>query len=158
MTVSSLAEAVAAVPDPELPHVTIGDLGIVRRVQELGGAVEVTITPTYSGCPATEVIGSQILEVLHALGVEEATVSVELSPTWTSDWITEEGRRKLRDAGITPPGPAPDPLAVSVELTVRCPRCDSRRTQRLSAFGSTPCKAPYRCLECLEPYEHFKAF
>jgi ring-1,2-phenylacetyl-CoA epoxidase subunit PaaD len=135
------------VPDPELPVVTIADLGILRDVRERpGGGFEVTITPTYSGCPAMDAIRDDIRRVLPG-----ATVTTVLSPPWSSDWITEEGRRKLREHGISPPG-----AAVSLTLSARCPRCGSLRTRLVSRYGSTACKALFACADCLEPFDHVK--
>ena len=148
--------------DPEVPALSLPDLGVVREVRERGegegGGLEVVLTPTYSGCPATEVIEASVREALVAAGLGPVQVTRRLAPAWTTDWISDEGRRKLRDYGIAPPG------AVAAEATVRfrprgvaCPRCGSTQTERLSAFGSTACKALYRCLACREPFEHFKA-
>jgi ring-1,2-phenylacetyl-CoA epoxidase subunit PaaD len=148
--------ALAAVPDPELPALSVLDLGLVRELRELDdGALEVTLTPTYSGCPATEVIEAAVLDALAPLG--PARARTRLAPAWTSDWISEEGRRKLREYGIVPPGPASEAAApIRLHRRLACPRCASRRTERLSAFGATACKALYRCLDCREPFEHFK--
>ncbi|MEU6710198.1 1,2-phenylacetyl-CoA epoxidase subunit PaaD [Nonomuraea sp. NPDC046802] len=137
----------AAIPDPELPVVTLGDLGILRDVRHTpDGGIEVLITPTYSGCPAMDAIRDDLRRALPGV-----TVTTVLSPPWTTDWITEEGRRKLREHGISPPG-----RAVMVALTVRCPRCGSPRTRLVSRYSSTACKAHYVCRECLEPFDHVK--
>ena len=146
--------AVAAVVDPEIPVLTIDDLGILRDVRVDGDRVEVDLTPTYSGCPATEVIRRDVESALRAHGVEDASVRLVLSPAWTTDWMSEEGRRKLHAYGIAPPGPAEHARVRA--LPVRCPQCGSAHTSELSHFGSTPCKALRRCAGCLEPFDHFK--
>lgn len=140
-------EWLARVPDPEIPVLSILDLGIVRDVSVDGG-VTVSLTPTYSGCPATEVIESSVLAALEEQGVESIEIKRVLSPPWTTDWITAEGRKKLHDYGIAPPVPANHSIA--------CPQCGSLHTERVSEFGSTPCKASWRCLDCLEPFDYFK--
>jgi ring-1,2-phenylacetyl-CoA epoxidase subunit PaaD len=156
-------DVLAGVPDPEIPVVSVVDLGIIRRV-EFGddGAVRIGVSPTYSGCPATAVIKHDIVQALRQAGFGGATAFDVLSPPWTSDWISDEGRRKLSEYGIAPPTPygasgaarARSLAASDRELT--CPRCGSPATERLSEFGSTPCKALYRCTSCLEPFDHFK--
>ena len=154
-------EAAAAVPDPELPMMTLADLGILRDVTADGDAVVVTITPTYSGCPAMREIAHDLRFQLGRAGFADVTVRTALAPPWTSDWITAEGRRKLHDAGIAPPGPAP---AGPVPLTlgparrhpVSCPRCGSADTTQTAAFSGTACKALYRCEACREPFEYVK--
>ena len=140
-------EWLARVPDPEIPVLSILDLGIVRDVSVDGG-VTVSLTPTYSGCPATEVIESSVLAALEEQGVESIEIKGVLWPPWTTDWITVEGRKKLHDYGIAPPVPANHSIA--------CPQCESLHTERVSEFGSTPCKASWRCLDCLEPFDYFK--
>ncbi|WP_432994920.1 1,2-phenylacetyl-CoA epoxidase subunit PaaD [Dactylosporangium sp. CA-233914] len=150
----SARETVAAVRDPELRVVTIEELGILRDVAERGGRVTVTITPTYSGCPAMDTIRADIAAALHADGYPDVAVDTTLTEPWTSDWITPAGREKLAAAGITPPSPA---RAVSLTLSVRCPRCGSPQTEELSRFGATACKALWRCRACREPFERVKA-
>jgi ring-1,2-phenylacetyl-CoA epoxidase subunit PaaD len=152
----------AEVPDPEVPALSVCDLGIVREVRADDGGTSVVLTPTYSGCPATEVIADSIRQALDAAGLGPVQISHRLAPAWTTDWISAEGRRKLLACGIAPP----DGLravdsggAVPVRIrprNVACPRCGSAQTERLSAFGSTACKAMHRCLACREPFEHFK--
>lgn len=150
-------ELIRDVEDPELPHVTIGDLGIVRSVEVDDGRARVVLTPTYTGCPATEQIRDDVAEAIRAAGYEP-DVRLTMSPAWTTDWITERGRERLRAAGIAPPGPAGAATAtVAVEAPVACPRCGSRRTRLISHFGGTACKASYVCAACAEPFEHFKA-
>ncbi len=149
----------AQVPDPEVPVLSVVDLGIVRAVDVAGGdQVAVTLTPTYSGCPATEVIHDAVVQALKQAGAREVTVTTTLDPPWTTDWISPEAAEKLRAYGIAPPH-----LRAGQAQTlhfhpknVACPRCGSLNTQRLSAFGATACKALHRCLDCLEPFEHFK--
>ncbi len=151
--------ALDGVADPEIPVLSLRDLGIVRGVRVAdGGGIEVELTPTYSGCPATEVIAESVRSAIEAAGLGPATVTHRLAPAWSTDWITPEGRRKLREYGIAPPGGAAAEAGV-VRLRPRnleCPRCGSANTERLSAFGSTACKALHRCLDCREPFEHFK--
>ena len=157
MNGSDPAGAVAAVVDPELRVVTIAELGILRgvRTDPATGAVTVTITPTYSGCPAMDTIRADITMALHAAGHREADVVTQLSPAWSTDDITAEGRAKLAAAGIAPPTPVTSgPVAVA--LSVRCPQCGSPQTEQLSRFGSTACKALWRCRACTEPFEHVK--
>ena len=150
------------VPDPEVPALSVRDLGIVRDVLDHGDGLEVVLTPTYSGCPATEVIERSVLDAIAAAGLGPAQVTLRRAPAWTTDWMSEAGKRKLRDYGIAPPGPAlaegeqPIRIVGRRAEAVDCPRCGSPRTERLSAFGSTACKSLYRCLACREPFEHFK--
>jgi ring-1,2-phenylacetyl-CoA epoxidase subunit PaaD len=153
--------ALRAVTDPEIPVITIEDLGVLRDVT-VGddGRVEVTITPTYSGCPAMDTIRSDVERVLAGQGFAGARVRTVLAPAWTTDWMTEEGRRRLAEAGIAPPRrtAGTPPLGrepVPVEL-VLCPRCGSADTRLVSRFGSTACKALRACNRCLEPFDHFK--
>jgi len=150
------AYAVAAsVVDPELPMLTIADLGILRDVTVEGGVVEVAITPSYSGCPAMATIAVDIETALSREGIANARVRTVLSPAWTSDWLTDAARAKLAAAGIAPPPGAPR-RALFGAVPVSCPRCGSARTEQVSEFGSTACKALYRCLECREPFDAFK--
>ncbi len=152
----------AQVPDPEVPALSLCDLGIVREVTVVGSNVQVVLTPTYSGCPATEVIAQSVLDALKAAGFASVSLTQRLSPPWTTDWMSAEGRRKLRDYGIAPPdGLAPVATCRTSPISIRprnvaCPRCGSANTERLSAFGATACKALHRCLDCREPFEHFK--
>jgi ring-1,2-phenylacetyl-CoA epoxidase subunit PaaD len=150
-------EAVAAVPDPELPLVTIEELGILRSVylDPDTGRVTVAITPTYLGCPALETIRSDVVTALGQAGYVDVEVMTVLNPAWSTDMITESGRAKLAAAGIAPPGPA-GTGAVPLRLSVACPRCGSADTEELSAFGSTACKALWRCRACREPFERVK--
>jgi len=169
------------VPDPEIPVISIVDLGIVRSIVWQGGTLVVTVTPTYSGCPATRVINDDIVAHLDRRGIGTVRMERQLSPAWTTAWLSEAGREKLRDYGIAPPvddGPGcavghsaagvaplrmlragdlaslaqPSPSSPSVD----CPRCGAGDAERISQFGSTPCKASYRCSECLEPFDYFK--
>jgi ring-1,2-phenylacetyl-CoA epoxidase subunit PaaD len=143
------------VPDPEVPVLSVRDLGIVRDVILHGDRFEVVLTPTYSGCPATEVIAQSVRDAFVAAELGGVTVSYRLAPAWTTDWISDKGRRKLREYGIAPPGVASETIRIRPRR-IECPRCGSTDTERLSAFGSTACKALYRCLACREPFEHFK--
>ena len=140
-------EWLSHVPDPEIPVLTITDLGIVRDV-DCSDGVTVSLTPTYSGCPATEAIEASVEAALAERGVCDVRIKRVLSPPWTTDWISKAGRKKLRMYGIAPPERSDRPIA--------CPRCDSTNTQVISEFGSTACKASYRCVDCLEPFEYFK--
>lgn len=157
-------DLLAAVPDPEIPVLSVVDLGIVRHVHWNHAAGEggdsmlhVGITPTYSGCPATEVIRASIEAALDRGGYHDAVVEDVLSPPWTSDWLTEEGRQKLKTFGIAPPATSvSSPRHLFRAPVVACPRCSSLATERISEFGSTPCKAHYRCTSCLEPFDYFK--
>lgn len=158
------AAAVAAtVTDPEMPMVTLADLGIIRDVEEDGGTVVVTITPTYSGCPAMDEIRADLRRVLHRAGYDTVDVRTSLSPAWTTDWITEQGRAKLAAAGISPPGPAPRrasgpiPLVLqSAPRVIACPQCGNPATERIAAFSATACRELRRCPACREPFEHVK--
>ncbi len=137
---------------------TVADLGILREVKvDTSGTVTATLTPTYSGCPATAMIEAMVASALHEAGYPTARVETRLSPAWTTDWITDEGRDKLRAYGIAPPvANSPDPDTLFAETRVACPRCESTATEQLAAFGSTPCKAQYRCTQCHEPFDYFK--
>ncbi len=147
-----------SVPDPEMPFVTVGDLGIVRDViLDDAGHVEVVVTPTYSGCPATAVIRDDIVAALRSHGHSDVTVRTAFAPAWTTDWITPAGREKLAANGIAPPAPrSGDARLVDVTIGVRCPNCGSPQTKLVSRFGATPCMAMYRCTECLEPFDQVK--
>lgn len=147
---------VAAVPDPEVPVLTIDDLGILRDVRIDDGHVEVTITPTYSGCPAMEAITADVTAALTQRGFHEVTVRLVLAPAWTTDWMSEAGKAKLLEYGVAPPQPRSD-SKVLVALTLRCPQCGSPDTRELSRFGSTACKSLWACNACREPFDHFKA-
>jgi ring-1,2-phenylacetyl-CoA epoxidase subunit PaaD len=155
-------DVAAQTPDPELPMVTVADLGILRSVEHDGDRVVVTITPTYSGCPAMRAIAVDVRHRLQLAGYSDVEVRTELAPAWTSDWITAEGRRKLAEAGIAPPHSAParsGPTPLILGLTrraVHCPQCGSANTHRSADFGSTACKALYRCADCNEPFEYVK--
>ena len=144
------------VPDPEIPVLAITDLGIVRGVT-IQDDVIVELTPTYSGCPATEVIEQSVLDALHGHGLENVTIKRVLSPPWTTDWISEEGREKLRQYGIAPPATGGSKRALlHGNRNIACPQCASLNTSVVSEFGSTACKASYKCNDCLEPFEYFK--
>ncbi|MFF4891334.1 1,2-phenylacetyl-CoA epoxidase subunit PaaD [Micromonospora chersina] len=152
--------AVAAVVDPEIRVITIDELGILRSVDEdpATGRVVVTITPTYTGCPAMDVIRADIRRALAAAGHPDAEVRTVYAPAWSTDWISEGGRAKLAAAGIAPPAPAArGGGVVPLTLAVRCPRCGSPETEQVSRFGSTACKALWRCRSCSEPFDHLKA-
>ena len=145
-----------AVPDPEIPVLLITDLGIVRDVQ-VGDTVTVSLAPTYSACPATEVIEQSVIDALHSHGIDKIEIKRVLSPAWTTDWISDAGRDKLRVYGIAPPQAGAGKRAlVDEQRRIACPRCASCNSVLVSEFGSTPCKASYRCSDCLEPFEYFK--
>ncbi|MEG0675567.1 MAG: 1,2-phenylacetyl-CoA epoxidase subunit PaaD [Comamonas sp.] len=161
----------AQIPDPEVPAVTLCDLGMVRSVQEVGEVLEVALTPTYSGCPATEMIEQGVIEGLRCAGLGPVQTRLQRAPAWTTDWITPEGRAKLRAYGIAPPGQVQPHESITLRFVPRaqyqqqrdqaqagvaCPRCGSAQTERLSTYGSTACKALYRCMSCSEPFEYFK--
>ncbi len=156
---AELLAAARAVTDPEIPVLTLGDLGVIRDLRMAGdGAVEVDITPTYTGCPATEVIAADVQAALRRLGADPVRVRTVLSPPWTTDWMSQAGRSKLREFGIAPPGPAARAAApVRLLLSARCPHCGSTDTKQVSRFGSTPCKSLWTCRSCAEPFDSFKA-
>jgi len=151
-------EAAAAVLDPEVPVLTIEDLGVLRSVDVADdGAVLVRITPTYSGCPAMDTIRADVARALTDAGFARVQVQLVLAPAWTTDWMSEAGRHKLADYGIAPPQPRSRAGVVSLSLTLRCPQCGSADTRELSRFGSTACKSLWVCNACREPFDHFKA-
>jgi ring-1,2-phenylacetyl-CoA epoxidase subunit PaaD len=157
-------DVLAGVLDPEVPALSVRDLGIVRDVVDHGEELEVVLTPTYSGCPATEAIERDVLQALEAEGLGPARATLRRAPAWTSDWISEDGRRKLREYGIAPPHAVTPAQAGAQGVTlfrrppqaIACPHCGSSDTERLSPFGSTACKALWRCRACREPFEYFK--
>ena len=145
------------VSDPEIPVLTINDLGIVRNVSIEGDLCKVTITPTYSGCPAMKRIEDDIVEKLNEKGIENVEVDLVLSPAWTTDWMSEKGKAKLKECGIAPPENEVDKSTLFADpIVVPCPRCGSKNTKMISQFGSTACKAHYQCNDCMEPYDYFK--
>ena len=161
--IDTIWATLAAIPDPEIPVISIVELGIVRDVAFGDDGLVVTVTPTYSGCPATEMIASDIERALAASGVGSFRVQTRLSPAWTTDWIAPAARERLRAYGIAPPGERPAQQAIDTSglrrpaaSAIPCPRCGSSHTRELSRFGSTPCKAQYRCEDCLEPFDYFK--
>jgi ring-1,2-phenylacetyl-CoA epoxidase subunit PaaD len=153
LTQAQIRAVLDEVTDPEIPVLTIADLGILRDVTVDGGVV-VTITPTYSGCPAMEEIRSDIRAALSRHGVDDVEVRTVLSPAWTTDWMSEQGRRKLQEHGIAPPGPV---LLQVGGPRVSCPQCQSLDVEELTRFGSTSCKSMWRCRSCREPFDHFRA-
>ena len=166
-TLDIVRTTVGNIPDPEIPVVNLADLGILRGVEQTDGKVTVTLTPTYSGCPATEAIASDVRQALHAIGHPNADGVISLSPAWSTDWISEAAREKLRAYGIAPPCHSAATTAENVIrlvdrkdtlMTPSCPQCDSSNVELLSEFGSTPCKAMYRCIDCREPFDYFKPF
>jgi ring-1,2-phenylacetyl-CoA epoxidase subunit PaaD len=157
-SMASIWRVLGSVVDPEIPVLSIVELGIVRGVAHLDGEWVITLTPTYSGCPATRVIEADVRSAVGALTEAPVRVVTALSPAWSTDWIAPEARRKLAAAGIAPPHPAGDGTRVVTfhPRAIRCPQCGSMRTQQLARFGSTPCKAQYRCADCLEPFDYVK--
>ncbi|OIQ31203.1 MAG: phenylacetate-CoA oxygenase subunit PaaJ [Alphaproteobacteria bacterium MedPE-SWcel] len=166
--IARIWEWLDAVPDPEIPVISLVDLGIIRDVAWQGDRLVVTVTPTYSGCPATAVIRLDIETALRAQGIDKIEIQTRIAPPWTTDWLTEKGRVRLEEYGIAPPSPACGPTG---DLTgspagrgagrgagepARCPRCGGMELTRVSQFGSTPCKAHWRCQSCLEPFDYFK--
>ncbi len=160
LTATAVWAVLEQVLDPEVPVLSVVELGIVRGVVVDGGTVDVTVTPTYSGCPATEMIRDAIVDALRAAGAECVHVRMQLAPAWTTDWIAPAAADKLRRYGIAPPHRAGTPLSAQPlrfhPRDLHCPRCNSLHTEQLSAFGSTACKALYRCLDCREPFDYFK--
>jgi ring-1,2-phenylacetyl-CoA epoxidase subunit PaaD len=146
--IAQIWEWLDQVPDPEIPVISVVDLGIVRGVKWDGDTLEVAVTPTYSGCPATSIISLDIETAMIDRGIAKTRIKTHLSPPWTTDWLSDKGKAKLEDYGIAPPRPAGGPA--------RCPRCKSQNVSRISQFGSTPCKAQWRCTDCLEPFDYFK--
>ena len=161
LTIDATWACLESVPDPEIPVISVTDLGIVSGVSIDGYEVHITVTPTYSGCPATEMIDQSIRDALVQLGFKKVTIQMKLSPAWTTDWISEGAKNRLREYGIAPPsGDAAhnqeNQVINFVPYKPGCPRCGSKNTSRLSQFGATACKALYRCDSCLEPFEYFK--
>ena len=147
-SLSQVWEWLDHVPDPEIPVISLVDLGIIRDVAWADDLLIVTVTPTYSGCPATSIINLDIETALRSKGIDKLELKRQLSPAWTTEWLTDKGRAKLTDYGIAPPQPAGGPE--------KCPRCGSAAVEKISQFGSTPCKAHWRCTDCLEPFDYFK--
>lgn len=157
LTEDQLWQLLDEVKDPEVPVVSVVELGIVRQLSWQDNQLWVDVTPTYSGCPATELIEQQIAAALMQAGIREPLVRRVLTPAWTTDWISESGRNKLREYGIAPPqGSASKMSLLGMDEVITCPHCGSLHTERVSEFGSTACKALYRCTDCLEPFDYFK--
>ncbi|MEO0898720.1 MAG: 1,2-phenylacetyl-CoA epoxidase subunit PaaD [Bacteroidota bacterium] len=153
-----LWEIVGRVKDPEVPVLTVLDLGVVRNIEQSEEGIIVTITPTYTGCPAMDLIGNNIRKVLNQEGYENVKIKLVLSPAWTTDWLSEEGKKKLQSYGIAPPvGSTTDKRVLLGEFDeVTCPYCHSQNTKMISQFGSTACKSLFKCNDCLEPFDYFK--
>lgn len=156
--ISEIKKILEQVVDPEIPVLTIADLGVLRNVEWKNDEWVVTITPTYSGCPAMKMIEDEIHSALKKSGIENVRVDSVLSPAWTTDWLSEEGRKKLEEYGIAPPlhASADKKILLGTNKHVRCPRCKSENTEMKSQFGSTACKALYVCKDCKEPFDYFK--
>ncbi len=155
-TEEKIYDLIATIPDPEIPVITIKDLGILRSVKIENEKVIVSITPTYSGCPAMMAIEKDIKSILIQEGIETVEVKTVYSPVWTTDWLTDEAKEKLRKYGISPPGKTSIDKGDILGVKIACPRCKSTNTEKISQFGSTACKALYKCKDCLEPFDHFK--
>ena len=151
MTVDQIRNLISGIPDPEIPVISISDLGILRSVEVVNDKVTVTITPTYNGCPAMRAISQSITETLHENGIGNVVVKTVFSPAWTTDWMSDEAKERLRVYGISPPG-----KTATGDRQITCPRCGSKNVTLVSQFGSTACKALYKCDTCLEPFDHFK--
>jgi len=147
-TVEKIWKLLEKVPDPEIPVISVVDLGIIRKVNVVENGVEITITPTYTGCPASAFIEQQIRKVLTKQGIEKLSIKTKIAPAWTTDWLSGRGRMRLEEYGIAPPNRSMGPK--------QCPLCKSKVIEKVSQFGSTPCKAQWRCLDCLEPFDYFK--
>jgi ring-1,2-phenylacetyl-CoA epoxidase subunit PaaD len=147
-SIDQVWEWLDAVPDPEIPVISLVDLGIIRGVAWQDDTLEVTVTPTYSGCPATRIINLDIETALRDRGIAQITLKRQLAPAWNTDWLSDKGKAKLEDYGIAPPQTAGGPR--------QCPLCKSAAVEKISQFGSTPCKAQWRCTDCLEPFDYFK--
>lgn len=158
VSVAEVWDILREIPDPEIPVISITDLGVVRDVQVLGDQVSIKITPTYTGCPATNIFEQDIRKELGEVGFQKIDISFQYSPAWTTDWLNEEAREKLREFGIAPPeGATSDKKFLRGEdPTVACPQCKSTHTEMTSQFGSTACKSLYKCKDCLEPFDYFK--
>lgn len=158
MTKEEVLQLLEEVKDPEVPVLSVVDLGVIRDVNIGNNSVEVTITPTYSGCPAMDVIEQDIRLALKQAKVKEIEIKTVLSPAWTTDWLTEKGKEALREYGIAPPEKTTSDkkILLGEERNILCPRCHSSNTQMVSQFGSTACKALYKCLDCKEPFDYFK--
>jgi ring-1,2-phenylacetyl-CoA epoxidase subunit PaaD len=157
VTEKKVWEILEQVSDPEIPVLTIADLGIIRSIDKIDNSFKITITPTYSGCPAMRVIESEIEAALASEGITNIIIETILSPAWTTDWLSENGRKKLAKYGIAPPVNEPDKSILFADApTVPCPKCQSSNTKMVSLFGSTACKAHYQCNSCFEPFDYFK--
>ncbi|HAW52003.1 MAG TPA: phenylacetate-CoA oxygenase subunit PaaJ [Flavobacteriales bacterium] len=155
--INELWELIKEVPDPEIPVLTLTDLGIVREITMSDEKVEVTITPTYTGCPAMKVFEEDITAKLNESGYKQVSIKTSLSPAWSTDWMSEEGKEKLMKYGISPPmGSSDKSVLTGIVKNVPCPQCKSTKTELVSQFGSTPCKALYQCSDCKEPFDYFK--
>ena len=147
------------IPDPEIPVLSIHDLGIVRKIDEINNEIIVTITPTYSGCPAMNVFEADIVTTLNKYGYDNASIKTTYDPPWTTDWLSEEAKKKLQDYGIAPPEQKTtdkNALLVDDRRSVTCPQCKSTNSKMISQFGSTACKSLYQCNDCMEPFDYFK--
>lgn len=156
LTPDEVYALISGIPDPEIPVITIKDLGILRQVRKEEGVYTVTITPTYTACPAVDMIKDQIREILSLHGISNLKIELTYSPAWTTDWLSQEAKIKLKNYGIAPPTHSSCSKLVNVTETVTCPRCNSKHTSLISRFGSTACKALYKCDDCKETFDFFK--
>ena len=154
--IKGVRQVLEQVADPEIPVLTIADLGILRDVRWDDGRIQAVITPTYSGCPAMQTIEQDIRTILRENGYAEVEVKTQISPPWTTDWLSAAGREKLLQYGIVPPAGSTAKQSLRAAASLECPRCRSTNTEKISEFGSTPCKALYKCNDCLEPFDYFK--
>ena len=155
-TEDRIYELIRNIPDPEIPVITIEDLGILREVKYEDDKIVISITPTYSGCPAMKAIENDITDILRESGIENFQIKTVFAPVWTTDWINDEAKEKLRRYGISPPEGKSTDKNILLNKKILCPQCNSSNTEMISHFGSTACKALYRCKDCLEPFDHFK--
>lgn len=158
ITEQSILEALKEIPDPEIPVISIVDLGVIRKINVLSTGVEIDITPTYSGCPAMKQMEDDIVSTLKKMGIENINIKMVYTPAWTTDWLSEDAKERLRKYGIAPPQESTTDKSFITGKTkkIKCPRCGSLHTEMVSQFGSTACKALYKCKDCLEPFDYFK--
>ena len=157
-TLKQIEEIISKIPDPEIPVISIKELGVLRKIEKIDEKIIVTITPTYSGCPAMDRFQKDIKEKLEDLEVSSFEIQLQYDPAWTTDWITEDAKKKLKKYGIAPPAHSTSDKTILMgkKKEVQCPRCNTRETKLVSQFSSTACKAMYQCEDCLEPFEYFK--
>ena len=157
-SLKKIEEKISNIPDPEIPNISIKELGVLRKIEQIEEKIIVTITPTYSGCPAMDRFQKDIKEQLKALKISSFEIQLQYDPAWTTDWITEDAKKKLKKYGIAPPAHSSSDknILMGQKQKVQCPRCNTKETKLVSQFSSTACKAMYQCEDCLEPFEYFK--